>query len=939
MTPTPFWLEIKTEYIDANLDKVINYLAKEAVNPEHDAFYDETVTLLGRRAVELTDTLSEASIWDADETADKGEALTALRMLGAALLAGAKAPAGYFFFVKTLATIVPASYIDDLTEIAVKSLSYKVEKLGFNWSDIKEVQREILAHKVITAAVFADSPAPEAWFQGKGSVRIKDGVIDLLAKNKEEAAIARLSASLEILEDVIRVQASERIQQKDEDNPEEMDRFTTDFIRDAASMRLTPMKALKTYNSGDVLPVRFKGVDLTGNILVESVEGDHEHIEGFIPAKNQSVLFYTMADFGRFFRTGDCFDARLLSTAKKSFNLGDWFVDSVCNNVVRTCENILAYLKEIKKGKMTWWTADGYPAYSDIEEKPDGSNYNPGEFATIYITGCAANGYVSASVIGPSGESFSEDNSRDYCIGECVYPEETEFAAAAALSIIDGTAIKGLTRLLFAWQRSIGQASERFRILCICRILSAMTDDSIAREYIELSCAYLKNLVAFAAGRTEDIKPICPSERLADVPPVILRADVTRILQAYGVDEDSDYLSGIIHNPDANPLLVQLAKLIQSCNRIDDVYPAIKTVIKREITKFLAVETEDNTDFEEAVGPNFGVENSRQEFKTSFFFAPKNAREQNQEKPIFRSLCYFLNTQEGGTLFLGVNDSGGINGLDSDLEYIQKKVAGNYKGIDGYVRYITDRARQWFDLDVRIHFKIEPLFDGRVVAIHVEPYQHGVVEFDGVPYIRNNSESVKMSQTLRRQIEAKRLQGAQERSTIIIALGEAIREERAVKLFAYASSNSGEINDRRLEPFAFVGNYSYIWAYDLDDDANKLFRISRIGNVKIEGAWTKKAAHKKSPIDIFHFQGDTPIPVKLELDLLAKNLLIEEYPDAQQDLSSLGDGRWLLDTIVRNIYGIGRFYTGLINHISIVDAPELAAFAKTYFAEGLEKLK
>ena len=66
--------------------------------------------------------------------------------------------------------------------------------------------------------------------------------------------------------------------------------------------------------------------------------------------------------------------------------------------------------------------------------------------------------------------------------------------------------------------------------------------------------------------------------------------------------------------------------------KVSRIQVAIKTVIKREITKFLAVETEDNTDFEDASGPNLGVENSRTEFKKSFFFAPENAKEQNQEK-------------------------------------------------------------------------------------------------------------------------------------------------------------------------------------------------------------------------------------------------------------------------------------------------------------------
>ena len=49
---TPFWLEIKTEYIDANLDKVIAYLSKESANKEADSFFEETQKLLGQRVPE-----------------------------------------------------------------------------------------------------------------------------------------------------------------------------------------------------------------------------------------------------------------------------------------------------------------------------------------------------------------------------------------------------------------------------------------------------------------------------------------------------------------------------------------------------------------------------------------------------------------------------------------------------------------------------------------------------------------------------------------------------------------------------------------------------------------------------------------------------------------------------------------------------------------------
>ena len=72
---TPFWLEIKTEYIDANLDKVIEYLSKEASNSETDSFYEETEKLLGKRVRELVGSLAAQPL-SAEESKDKEQNLS-----------------------------------------------------------------------------------------------------------------------------------------------------------------------------------------------------------------------------------------------------------------------------------------------------------------------------------------------------------------------------------------------------------------------------------------------------------------------------------------------------------------------------------------------------------------------------------------------------------------------------------------------------------------------------------------------------------------------------------------------------------------------------------------------------------------------------------------------------------------------------------------------
>ena len=163
---------------------------------------------------------------------------------------------------------------------------------------------------------------------------------------------------------------------------------------------------------------------------------------------------------------------------------------------------------------------------------------------------------------------------------------------------------------------------------------------------------------------------------------------------------------------------------------------------------------------------------------------------------------------------------------------------------------------------------------------------------------------------------------------------EAIEEERQVILHGYQSAHGSVVRDRRVEPFAFTTNYVQVWCFDTEDGRCKLFKTSRIGAVEAtEVAWQHKADHKEGFIDAFRLHGERRISVRLELGLLAANLLCEEYPLAERDLKKIADDRFLLDTEVAGMAGIGRFVAGLLDDIRIVDAPELV----TYLHDYLEK--
>ena len=168
-------------------------------------------------------------------------------------------------------------------------------------------------------------------------------------------------------------------------------------------------------------------------------------------------------------------------------------------------------------------------------------------------------------------------------------------------------------------------------------------------------------------------------------------------------------------------------------------------------------------------------------------------------------------------------------------------------------------------------------------------------------------------------------------ATTVRRLIEAIEQRRQVVLRDYRSAHGGAVRDRRVEPFAFTANYVQAWCYDTESDSCKLFKLSRIGSVALlDDEWRNADRHVEGFIDIFRMNGDRRRPVRLRLGLMARNLLIEEYPLAEKHLTAAGERRWILDTEVADYAGVARFVAGLLDDIEIVDTPELDLYIDDY---------
>ena len=168
-----------------------------------------------------------------------------------------------------------------------------------------------------------------------------------------------------------------------------------------------------------------------------------------------------------------------------------------------------------------------------------------------------------------------------------------------------------------------------------------------------------------------------------------------------------------------------------------------------------------------------------------------------------------------------------------------------------------------------------------------------------------------------------------EESENIYSLLQAIKQQKQVVLQSYKSGNSKNIRDRIVEPIDFTINYTGVWCYDIEDGINKVFKTSRIKNVVLlEQVWKYKPKHKKGIIDIFRMQSFEPVPVSLELSLVAYNLIIEEYPLSEKYITKITDNLYRLECEVGNFLGIGRFVLGLPGEIKIIEPETLKQYVK-----------
>lgn len=940
---TPLWLDLRTEYIDDNFEKLIPYLKQNCGQVDGDSFYATTLSLLRRRVKGLVDGLAHMPIYEEEKERERD---FNVRLLAVYLLVepnGELALTAFAALMEELMGMVQPNQMDSMMHAVTHRMTQQaVADYGYGWEDVTELKPGILVYKITNAMQGKATLSKTLAYSNYGTALLTKKGLGLYC-DSEKAALVLEKQGANSMETPLNLwlctQASQKLKKSKENDLTAMDDFVKDFILE--QYRAKPKKVKTTllrYAKGDEAVVRIESIAIDGTIVVKTVDSRYETVEGKLHFTQPNTLYYEKQCFSRYLKVGNYVKTEVLYDDKWLFCMEKQFREFVVEDCREQCGYQGMECKLIARAgnKLVWMNALGAPINT-----PGNPAYNIGDLAIIQIQEYGTGSFYGkiSGIIMERSDTKEEFDEKEYQ-KECVegFAESTEIPKSVEKreedNLLPGELLWLLCRLLFAYEKTLLKPSERFRYLGLARVLAEMVGDEGSASFLNFNATYLKILVKFVNREDITEMELEADEVYKNELPTLKRKAILEILKEYGKKENSTTLAETIENfKVAIPMLANLARLVQTANSMQGMLSdAALNVIRREIIKTLSLETENDADLESESKNFLGLESGTQEFKTSMIYPAGNNMQPNETQQnlnVMKGICAFLNSTTGGVMYLGVNDQGYVTGLKSDLKYL------GFSDMDHYIRYVQDCALRMLGKDCMVYLnRTEPMYDNQVVAIHVEPHPYRVVELNGVAYLRVNAESREMPENTRQELIAKKVFKDKNKAAALSHLEHAFSQQKCVMLHNYASNNSGNLTNRHVEAYNVLSEDGLVICYDLDKHGIRVFNISRIGYVEVleNEPWQHMNEHVVKTVDTFHMTGELAMNISLQLDLMAKNLLVEEFPRAKAHITQQkGDeNTWYYTDSVYAMEGIGRFYIGLANHIKILSAPELEKYVKEY---------
>lgn len=961
----PIWLDLKKEYVDDNFEALLSYLASNH-NSFADPFYNTTLGLVRERVDDVLESISQRPVYSEDIPED--EAVFNVRLLTCYLLiypAAENSLKALLAIVYNLRLLVP-KYADELIGLVGKCLRHdRIERPGVSYKDIIDFKKEIFAHKLSLDSKFSSPVADIRLSEANGRLwQMADGfVISAPGERSQDEKPGSLTFSLDTGSGCkIGTFKGDKLSTSETGKFGKVADFITKFLKaQAVPLGKPKLKKRLSYSPDDAVVLRVTDVyidstnpqNIKSDISVETTDPDYQHIEGHIVYSGPFIGVYTTAWMAKYFHKGDFVRAHVVDPDKGTFSFekdfrkflvedtkSEYGVDSTM--YAELISHVSCYFNWIGENGATinTFSKDGIELHDlarlRITKFEYGKNYGK-------INATIEEKVTQDDIFEDYNQEFNCNQIREDAMRTFI--EDTPKATVdksddTGYKPVDISLLPYILRIFYAHQRTLPDPVERLRYLGNAMALSGFIEDMPTLRFLQFSASYLRAIVSFAANdNIHDIELPDVSE-FADSGPVKSRYEILELLKEYGKSGDSQKLKeAITSGTDDKPLIPQLARLIVAANSIRETLSAATlNALKREIIRNLSIETEEDVEIDSDTRPHLGSESQTVEFKTSLVFPPDNNMQPNltlQSDNIFKGICGFLNSSIGGTMYIGVNDQGYVTGLTEDFRYLK------CQSFDTYARrHIMDPLIKLCGKDIMTYVHIDSGFDDSVAIIRVEPFPFGVVEMKGIAYIRVDRETRQMTDRVKAQITHEKLLKDKEQADNLRKLQQAMYTRRKAILHGYASSNGGTISDREVEVYEVHPEDGLVACLDCSGNSCKFFGISRIGYVEItDRPWKNSHLHKKMNLDSFRISGEQSHPVSLQLDLHAKNVMVERYPRTKDDIVKDPNDTnvWYYTSRIAGIDVLARFYAGLADHIKILDAPTLTRAVDEYVKKYLVK--
>lgn len=966
------WLKPKPSHIDENFEDFLDYL--KTTTSSSDTLYIESLRLLKERVALLMEERTAAPIYRQNK--DPEALKFNIRLCGAWLLAVKDAGTQdrkqvlltminnliHLSLQSKVAALNNFTYAyknaSALLQMAISLVTNDMpQTLSFSWSDLTGFSLDIFVMKFLKLNF---TTSTEGLYEGKGLMTAAQGKITLTTYSKQlydKKYLQKGIVETPLLPEYGVTMSTDKnlqIKESQKEDIEVLEEFVNDILQCMKAVKkATPSKCLRHYNDGDYVPVEVTEVSLQG-IEMRTIDPHFSTVTGRLVFDQNLKIFskiYPAEVWCKVLKTGDRLNVHV-KPSDGTFSITDLFIDYIRDNVDES-DVFDAHNRRVPGSWLNlreFWTNAGFMVYVDLTEEENEQLEESEGYAGVEITRFGT-GLYSGCLYGRICDfeveqlNISRDETCPAMIRRFIeehsqiewHEEEEEDCER-----IEQAFIKEFCYTLNMLQSREVNPMLRYRILAVIRILCTLIESEKDDQYCQYIAKYIKTLILFAKADSNEgrmVIAVDAPEDLKNEETVTNGADILTILSCFarGYDETSSILDPYIENE--NETLSKTASLVQSYNRLFGLLET-KTLrgIKRQILNRLSVVTDGDSTLElsNELEGIFGEEDDMKEFKSSFFEAPGNSKEQRQFYNIFRGICAMMNNR-GGILYLGVNDKGIPVGLKSDLEHLSKK-HNLSPTLDAYMLYISRIGEEWFGETYWKYVTLKPVSEHNVVSIIIEPYPYDIVYLkDRTTYLRKNNASAPITdESTIEDIRRRRLENLRKTDDKTIILKDAIQKERKVRLVRYKSSNSGTIQNRTVEAFHMDSN-EYVHCYKAEHDKVKVFRISRAEKVvMLDEPWEHKSRHQKLKMDPFHMSGGTAIDVKLRLKLEAKNAIEELYPDLSSCIKPYDSSTWTLQTFTYNLYPLTMFYLSHAPYVEIVNVAGLKEAVKEYVSRYLK---